>query len=137
MLAADDGSSDEPKVKPRGNPKGVNHRAGLKNRKTIARQETLQSAYEHAFARYSEAEIDQMTPKTIFQVMTLAALKAKMYPEAHAAAREWAPYVDARLAPRVVDMPADPSGSVTEIIEIIGGTPKRRQFEIDRDDAVH
>lgn len=107
---------------------------GRMNEKTIS----LHEAYERAFfGKMSEEERAQLDPADVFEIMMRCALEARSWEEAKVSAERWAPYRNARLAPKphpaqpITPPPDGMDHVVVETIEIVGGAPKRRAFEAE------
>jgi hypothetical protein len=116
-----------------GNAPGTNHRRGVQNRKTIEAEQALQNAYRLAFGRLNQEELDALKPSELYRIMMTAALSVGRFQEALAAARELSPFVEPKLGLKDPNPPDEVYRGATQIIEIIGGTPKKRQFELERD----
>jgi hypothetical protein len=122
----------KPKGKNGGARPGAGRPKGRMNEKTIS----LHEAYERAFfGKMSEEERAQLDPADVFEIMMRCALEARSWEEAKVSAERWAPYRNARLAPKphpaqpITPPPDGMDHVVVETIEIVGGAPKRRAFE--------
>jgi len=104
---------------PKGRPKpaGSGRKKGSKDKKTVAREETLEEAMKEVFGTLTDSEIGSITPLQILQLCTQAAVRAGNFYLARESARDWAPYVHSKMAS------VTPDDDPNKAIIIKGGLP--------------
>jgi hypothetical protein len=96
---------------------------GTRNKANLEKNEALESALRLAFAKYGSAYIRTLTPAQ-FQFLAMhEAIEAGFIYSALAIADKVAPYYDARLAPLIVEPPAEPEEAKAKRLHVIASQP--------------
>jgi hypothetical protein len=90
---------------------------GMRNRATLEKELALATAVRDAFITLTDEQIDKITPLEVMAICTRTAIRSGNWQLAFSAAQAWAPYVHAKLAPRMVDSPEESQ------VTILGGLP--------------
>jgi hypothetical protein len=96
---------------------------GTRNKANVEKNEALESALRLAFAKHGSAYIRTLTPAQ-FQFLAMhEAIEAGFIYSALAIADKVAPYYDARLAPLIVEPPAEPEEAKAKRLHMIASQP--------------
>ena len=110
------GAINKPKAEER--PQTGYDRRHSKSDKLNRHHQQLADGVHSVFGHLTEDEIQAIKPVDVFRLVTIFGVRTENYPLAMAAAERWAPYVHAKLAPKIVET-EEPA------IIIKGGLPER------------
>ena len=102
---------------------------GAKNKSTIEREAGRQEIVAQAINGLTEEQIQAITPRDMFRLVAVAAMRMGNLPLILKAATDWAPYEHPKLAPKPEEPPAETDEErafrlrsvVTEMRNTVGG----------------
>jgi hypothetical protein len=80
---------------------------GAKNKSTIEREAGRQEIVAQAINGLTEEQIQAITPRDMFRLVAIAAVRMGSLPLILKAAADWAPYEHPKLAPKPEEAPAE------------------------------